>query len=142
MDPNASEGCGNRWSIGFLLEAVDGMYMELVFSRLSQAVCLILPAVFTAITSLLLASVQLKPILRRAVGCLPEPLCEHLEIFLPVLVTKMLSPSLVCPWFPCSTSRGRGRGSTSVLLCQWHPCMWSVSERAPQQRQRVADVQP
>lgn len=100
----------------FLLESVDGMYMELVFSHLSQAICLILPAVFTAITRLLLASVQFKPILRRAVGCLPEPLYEHSKIFLPVLVTKMLCHSLLCPWFPCRTSRGRARGLTSVCF--------------------------
>lgn len=54
-------------------------------------------AAFIKITSLLLASVHFKPILRRAVVCLPEPLCERLEICLLVLVIKMLSHHLLCP---------------------------------------------
>lgn len=56
--------------------------MEPVFKCLSQALRLVLPVVFMKITSLLLASVHSKPVMRRAVGCLPEPLCECLEICL------------------------------------------------------------
>lgn len=95
----------------------DQMYMELVFNCLSQAICLILPAVFIKITSLLLASVQFKPVLRRAVVCLPEPVCERLETCLLVLVTKMLSRYLLCPCYPCSTSTGSSRGWISSQFC-------------------------
>lgn len=93
------------------------MYMELFFNCLSLAICWILPAVFMKITSSLLASVQFKPILRRAVVRLPEPLREHLEICLLVLVTKMLSCCLLCPCYPCSTSTGRSRGWILSQFC-------------------------
>lgn len=95
--------------------------MELFFTCLSQAVCLILPAAFMKITTSLLAPVQF---LRRAVVCLPECLCERLEICLLVLVTKTLSP-LLPPLSSLSLQhqhrREQGLGFTSVLLCQWNP---------------------
>ena len=82
----------------------------LVFSCLSQTICVVPPAVFIKIARSLLASVQFKPILRRAVGCLPERLCECLEICLLAPVMRGLSRCLLCPRHPCRSSAGRSRG--------------------------------
>lgn len=110
--------------------------MGLVFNCLSQAICLILPALFVKITGLLLASAQFKPILRKAVVCLPAPLCvagdspacagdknvvllPPLSLFSPQEQGPELISAVLCPWNPCLCGVDmrwlRSRGSESLM---------------------------
>lgn len=132
MDPNPSEGYGNRWSIDFFAGSCwqDQMYMELVFNSLSQAICLILPAVFVTITSSLLASAQLKPILRRAVRCLPEPLWALGDLPACAGDKNVLSlPPLSLLSLQYHHRQEQGLDFISVLLCQWNSCVCGLYAR-------------
>lgn len=99
--------------------------MELVFKCLSRAICLILPALFIKITGLLLASAQFKPILRKAVVCLPSPLCAAGDS--PACAGDKNVVSL--PPLSLFSLQEQGPGLISAVLCPWKPCLCGAGMR-------------
>lgn len=121
----------------------DQMYMELVFNCLSQAICLILPAVFIKKTSLLWLLFSLNPFWE-GLRCVCQSLSVSAWRFACLccwqkccLATSFV---LVTPAVPAQAAAGAGFHLRFALPVE-PLCMWSICKVAPQQRRRVADVQ-